>query len=76
MLQSRRAIVYTLLGHGVFRKYRKMTVCVIMRDMIVKNERDNTIYYQGWKFQRELVSPAPKPVSFQQFFMCTIRFVM
>jgi hypothetical protein len=44
-----------------------MTACVIMHNMIVDEERDDTFYDQGWDFQGELVAPNPGPVSFQDF---------
>jgi hypothetical protein len=35
-----------------------MTACVIMHNMIVENERNDSIYDQGWDFQGELAEPA------------------
>jgi hypothetical protein len=31
-----------------------MSACVIMHNMIVENEQDDSIYDQGWDFQGEL----------------------
>jgi hypothetical protein len=35
-----------------------MTACVIMCNMIVEDEHDDSLYGQGWKFQGKLVTPA------------------
>jgi hypothetical protein len=40
---------------------------VIMHNMIVEEERDDSVYDQGWNFQGELVVPNPGPVFFQDF---------
>ena len=45
-----------------------MTACVIMHNMVVGNERDGSIYDQGFDFQGENVEPEhPHPATFQQF---------
>jgi hypothetical protein len=36
-----------------------MTACVVMHNMIVDDERDESIYDQGWKFQDKLVASHP-----------------
>jgi hypothetical protein len=48
-----------------------MTACVIMHKMIVENERDDSIYDQGWDFQGELVEPAAGVASWEQFMHVT-----
>ncbi|XP_073362378.1 uncharacterized protein [Aegilops tauschii subsp. strangulata] len=45
-----------------------MTVCVIMHNMIVEDERDNNIFDQGFDFQGENVEPLhQEPATFEQF---------
>ena len=45
-----------------------MTACVIMHNMIVEDERDESIYDQGFDFQGENVEPEqPPPATFGQF---------
>ena len=45
-----------------------MTTCVIMHNMIVEDERDDSIYDQGFDFQGENVEPEQQPpATFQQF---------
>jgi hypothetical protein len=44
-----------------------MTACVIMHNMIIEKEHDDSVYDQGWDFQGELVAPNPVPSSFQEF---------
>jgi hypothetical protein len=44
-----------------------MTACVIMHNMIVEEERDDSVYDQGWDFQSELVAPNLVLCSFQEF---------
>jgi hypothetical protein len=41
-----------------------MIACVIMHNMIVEEERDDTIYDQGWEFQGELVDAEPEPPTY------------
>jgi hypothetical protein len=41
-----------------------MTACVIMHNMIVIDERDESLHDQGWKFQGELVAPHPGATTF------------
>jgi hypothetical protein len=47
--------------------WKFMTVCVIMHNMIVEKECDDTIYGLEWDFQGKLVAPNPGPASFQDF---------
>jgi hypothetical protein len=44
-----------------------MTACVIVNSMMVKDERDEGIYDQGWEFQGELVAPHPEAATFEMF---------
>jgi hypothetical protein len=44
-----------------------MTARVIMHNMIVEEERDGSVYDQGWDFQDDLVAANPVPTSFQEF---------
>jgi hypothetical protein len=39
--------------------WQVMTACVIMHNMIVKEEHDDSVYDQGWDFQGELVYLRP-----------------
>jgi hypothetical protein len=47
-----------------------MTGCVIMYNMVVKEECDDNIYDQGCKFQGEFVDPNPGPTGVSS---CTSR---
>jgi hypothetical protein len=40
--------------------WKVMIACVIMHNMIVKDERDDIICDQGWKFQGDLVEPTAR----------------
>ncbi|XP_020157098.1 uncharacterized protein [Aegilops tauschii subsp. strangulata] len=45
-----------------------MTACVIMHNMIVEDERDNSIFDQGFDFRGENVEPLhQEPATFEQF---------
>jgi hypothetical protein len=44
-----------------------MTACLIMHNMIVEEECDDSVYDQGRDFQRELVAPNHRAASFQEF---------
>jgi hypothetical protein len=71
VLQSRFAAVrYPAKTWSQERMWEVMTCCVIMHNMIVEDERDDSIYDQGWQFQGELVAPIPGPASFQDFLHC------
>jgi hypothetical protein len=41
-----------------------MTACVIMHNIIVEEEHDDSVYDQEWDFQDELVALNPVPSSF------------
>jgi hypothetical protein len=41
--------------------------CVIMHNMIMKDERDEGLYDQGWKFQGELIASYPGAATFEEF---------
>jgi hypothetical protein len=51
----------------VQQMWEVMTACVIMHNMIVEEEHDDSVYDHGWDFQGELVAPNPVPSSFQEF---------
>ena len=42
-----------------------MTACVIMHNMIVEVERDDSLYDNDWEGQGELVAPQGGPATFQ-----------
>jgi hypothetical protein len=42
-----------------------MTACVIMHNMIVEVERDDSLFDNEWDGQGELVTPQGGPISFQ-----------
>jgi hypothetical protein len=44
-----------------------MTACVIMHNIIVEEEHDDSVYDQEWDFQGELVALNPVPSSFYKF---------
>jgi hypothetical protein len=68
VLQSRWAIVrYPAKAWSVQQMWEVITVCVIMHNMIVEEERDDSVYDQGWDFHSELVAPNSVPSSFQKF---------
>jgi hypothetical protein len=51
VLQSRWAIVrYPAKVWSVKQMWKVMTACMIMHNMIVKEERDDSVYDQGWDF--------------------------
>jgi hypothetical protein len=51
-----------------------MIACVIMHNMIVEEERDYSIYDQGWDFQDDFVAANPVLVFFRNFSIHIIRF--
>jgi hypothetical protein len=68
LLQSRWAIVrHPAKTLSVQQMWEVMTACVIMHNMIVEEERDDSVYDQAWDFQDELVAQNPVPFSFQEF---------
>jgi hypothetical protein len=51
VLQSRWAIVrHPAKQWSVQQMWEVMTACVIMHNMIVEEERDDSVYDQGWDF--------------------------
>jgi hypothetical protein len=72
VLQSRWAIVrYPARTWSPERISNVMSACVIMHNMIVENEQDDSIYDQGWDFQGELAVPAVGVASWEQFMHVT-----
>jgi hypothetical protein len=68
IFQSRWAIVRHPAKQWSFQQMWKfMTVCVLMHNMIVEEERDDTINGPEWDFQGKLVAPNLRPASFQDF---------
>jgi hypothetical protein len=68
VLQFRWAIVcHPTKQWSVQQMWEVMTMCVIMHNMIVEEERDDSVYNQGWDFQVELVAANPVSASFQEF---------
>jgi hypothetical protein len=69
VLQSRWAIVrHPAKAWSLQQMWEVMIACVIMQNnMIVEEERDDSVYDQGWDFQGELVATNPVPSSFQEF---------
>jgi hypothetical protein len=66
VLQSRCAIVrYLVRTWSLERMWNVMTACVIMHNTIVENERDDSIYDQGWDFQDGLANPAAGVASWE-----------
>jgi hypothetical protein len=64
VLQSCWAIIcHPAKAWSVQQMWEVMTACVIMHDIIVEEEHDDTVYDQGWYFQGELVAPNPVPSS-------------
>jgi hypothetical protein len=43
------------------------SACVIMHNMIIKQEHHDSLHDQGWKFQDELVEPQAGATTFQEF---------
>jgi hypothetical protein len=67
-MHSRLAIVWHSPKQlSVKRMCEIMTACVIIHNIIVEEERDDSICDQGWEFQGELVAPNPGLASFQEF---------
>ena len=44
-----------------------MTACVIMHNMIVEDERDDSVFDENWLFQGENVEPQPGVATFEEF---------
>jgi hypothetical protein len=65
ILQSRWVIFwYPAKKWSVQKMWEIMTACKIMHNMIIEEERNDSVYDQGWAFQGELVSPNPGPTLF------------
>jgi hypothetical protein len=47
--------------------YEVMTICVIIHNMIVEQERNDSLHDQGWQFQGVLVEPQPEASTFEEF---------
>ncbi|XP_045088213.1 uncharacterized protein [Aegilops tauschii subsp. strangulata] len=69
VLHSRLGIVRNpALTWSTQKLWEVMTACVIMHNMIVEDERDDSIYDQGYDFQGENVGPEqPPPATFEKF---------
>ncbi|KAI5019576.1 hypothetical protein ZWY2020_044464 [Hordeum vulgare] len=69
VLQSRWGIVRNpALSWDERKHWEVMIACVIMHNMIVEDERDDSIFDQGFDYQGENVEPLhQEPVTFQQF---------
>jgi hypothetical protein len=67
-LQSRWAIVrHPARTWSPEIMWSVMTACVIMHNMIIEDERDDSVYDENWLFQGENVEPQPGVANFQQF---------
>ncbi|XP_073363501.1 uncharacterized protein [Aegilops tauschii subsp. strangulata] len=69
MLQSRWGIVRNpALSWDERKLWEVMTACVIMHNMIVEDERDESIFDQGFDYQGENIEPLHQdPATFEQF---------
>ncbi|XP_020161157.1 uncharacterized protein [Aegilops tauschii subsp. strangulata] len=69
VLQSRWGIVQnSALSRDVRKLWEMMTACVIMHKMIVEDERDESIFDQGFDYQGENIKPLHQdPATFEQF---------
>ncbi|XP_073360102.1 uncharacterized protein [Aegilops tauschii subsp. strangulata] len=69
VLQSRWGIVRNpALSWDETKLWEMMTTCVIMYNMIVEDERDESIFDQGFDYQGENVEPLhQEPATFEQF---------
>jgi hypothetical protein len=38
-----------------------MTICIIMHNMVIEEERDDTVFDQGWEHQSENIATEPGP---------------
>ncbi|KAK1608299.1 hypothetical protein QYE76_031972 [Lolium multiflorum] len=66
ILQARWAIVrHPARAWDVQTLWEVMTACVIMHNMIVEVERDDSLFDNEWDGQGELVTPQGGPASFQ-----------
>ncbi|KAM3240034.1 hypothetical protein ACQJBY_053612 [Aegilops geniculata] len=69
VLQSRWGIVRNpALSWDERKLWEVMTACVIMHNIIVKDERDESIFDQGFDYQGENIEPLHQdPATFEQF---------
>ena len=69
VLQSRWGIVRNpALSWDERKLWEVMTACVIMHNMIVEDERDESIFDQGFDYQGENIEPLHQdPATFEQF---------
>nr|XP_020186936.2 protein ALP1-like [Aegilops tauschii subsp. strangulata] len=69
VLQSRWSIVRNpALSWDETKLWEVMTACVIMHNMIVEDERDESIFDQGFDYQGENIEPLHQdPTTFEQF---------
>ncbi|XP_040249337.2 uncharacterized protein [Aegilops tauschii subsp. strangulata] len=69
VLQSRWGIVRNpALSWNERKLWEVMTACVIMHNMIVEDERDESIFDQGFDYQGENIEPLHQdPAIFEQF---------
>ena len=44
-----------------------MIVCVIIHNMIMKDERDDSLYNRDWQYQNELVVPQIGAITFTRW---------
>ena len=55
------------------RMWEVMTDCVIMHNMIVEDERDDSLYDNDWQFQGDLVEPLAGASNWEQFIHNTVE---
>ena len=69
VLQSRWGIIRNpALSWDERKLWEVMTACVIMHSMIVEDERDDSIFDQGFDYQGENIEPLHQdPATFEQF---------
>ncbi|XP_073362451.1 uncharacterized protein [Aegilops tauschii subsp. strangulata] len=69
VLQSRWGIIRNpALSWDETKLWKVMTACAIMHNMIVEDERDDSIFDQGFDYQGENVEPLhQEPATFEQF---------
>jgi hypothetical protein len=65
VLQSRWAIVrHPAKQWSVQQMWEIITACVIMHNIIIEEECDDSVYDQGWDFRGDLVAANPIPQEF------------
>ena len=71
VLQSRRAILrHPARTWSIDTIWEVMTCCVIMHNMIVEDERDDSLYDRDWQFQEELAVPQSGATTFARWVEC------